>query len=119
MIKCNVKFENLEEELVELSSVFKNSLQKDILTIKQLNKDGEKFKYISKNVRDLKDAEYVIFSAFMCDDYHESETFIFVNARGSNVCTISGREMDLYDMIKDCENLVEVKHPEKGTFKNS
>jgi hypothetical protein len=109
MIKCNVKFENLEEELVDLQSVLKNSLQKEILTIKQLNKEGLKFKKASQQVCDLKDAEYVIFSAYMFDNYHESETFVFIDATGNKVCSISGREMDLYDMIKDCEKLVETK----------
>ena len=109
MIKCNVKFENLEEELHDLQPVLKNSLQKEILTIKELNKDGEKFKNISEKKCDLKNAEYVIFSSYMCKDYHESETFIFVDATGHTVCTISGREMDLYDMLKDCHKLVESK----------
>ena len=109
MIKCHIKFENLEEELVDLQDVLKNSLQKEILTIKQLDKDGEKFKYVSKNIHNLEDAEYVIFSSFMCKDYHKSETFIFIDATGKTVCTISGREMDLYDMIKDCDKLVEAK----------
>mgnify|MGYP006995565928 FL=1 len=109
MIKCNVKFENLEEELVDLQSVLKNSLQKEILTIKELNKEGQKFKKALELVGDLKDAEYVIFSTYMFDNYHESETFVFIDATGNKVCAISGREMDLYDMIKDCEKLVETK----------
>jgi hypothetical protein len=109
VIKCNVKFENLEEVLVDLQPVLKNSLQKEILTIKELNKEGEKFKKISEKKCDLKNAVYVIFSSYMCKDYHESESFIFVDATGKSVCTISGRETDLYDMIKDCHKLVESK----------
>ena len=109
MIKCNLKFQNLEEELVDLQDVLKNSLQNDVLTIKQLDKNGEKFKYVSENIRDLSDTEYVVFSSYMCQNYHKSESFIFVDKTGKTVCTISGREMDLYDMIKDCENLVEAK----------
>jgi len=109
MIKCHIKFENLEEELVDLQEVLKNSLQKEILTIKQLDKDGEKFKNASKKVPELHDAEYVIFSVYMCENYHELETFIFVDVTGKTVCKISGREMDLYDMIKNCDRLVESK----------
>ncbi len=109
MIKCHVKFENLEEELVHLQTVLKNSLQKEILTIKELNKEGEKFKGIVQKLPALQDAIYVVFSSYMCQDYHENESFIFIDATGKNVCTISGREMDLYDMIKDCEKLVESK----------
>ncbi len=107
MIKNDVKFVNLENELTELSDVLKNSLQKEVLTIKSLNKEGEKFQSIVDKFCNLDDAEYVIFSVYMCKDYHESESFIFVNTQGKQVCTISGRELDLYDMIKDCDNLVE------------
>ncbi|ADN08759.1 hypothetical protein Saut_0710 [Sulfurimonas autotrophica DSM 16294] len=46
----------------------------------------------------------------MCKDYHESETFVFIDETGNSVCTISGRELDLYDMIKNCDNLVEQKY---------
>ncbi|MBD3797307.1 MAG: hypothetical protein IE887_06130 [Campylobacterales bacterium] len=45
----------------------------------------------------------------MNECYHESEQFVLVDKKGKIVCTISGREMDLYDMIKNCENLVENK----------
>jgi hypothetical protein len=109
MIKCDEKFENLEEELVNLPDVLKNSLQKDILTIKSLAKDSKKFAYVSKNLCDLSEAEYVIFSAYMNKDYHESETFIFVDSTGRQVCSLSGRDTDLYDMIKNCNKLVETK----------
>ncbi len=107
MIKCDKKFENLEEELLNLPTVLKNSLQKDILTIKQLNKEGEKFAYVSKNLCDLSGAEYVIFSKYMNQNYHESETFIFVDSTGRQVCTLSGRDIDLYNMIKKCDKLIE------------
>ncbi|WP_457744214.1 hypothetical protein [Sulfurimonas sp.] len=107
MIKNDVKFENLEDELVDLQDVLKNSLQTEVLTIKSLNKDGEKFNSIVDKFCNLSKAEYVIFSVHMCKNYHESETFVFVDSTGKNVCTISGRELDLYDMIKNCDNLIE------------
>ncbi|MDH4945342.1 hypothetical protein [Sulfurimonas sp. C5] len=109
MIKCHLKYENLEDELTELEPVLKNSLQNEILTIKQLNKGSEKYNYVNDNVKNIENAEYVIYSTFMNENYHESEQFIFLDKTGKLVCTISGREMDLYDMIKDCENLVESK----------
>lgn len=107
MIKCDKKFENLEEEFLNLPEVLKNSLQNGILTIKQLDKEGEKFAYVSKNICDLRDAEYVIFSAYMNKDYHESETFIFIDSTGKQVASLSGRDTDLYDMIKNCDKLIE------------
>jgi hypothetical protein len=110
MIKCGDKFANLEEELVNLPDILKNSLQKEVLTIKKIDKAGEKFNSIVDKFSNLCDAEYVIFSVHMCKDYHESETFVFIDETGKNVCTVSGRELDLYDMIKNCDNLVEQKY---------
>ena len=107
MIKCGDKFVNLEEELVNLADVLKNSLQKEILTIKKIDKEGKKFKSIVDKFCNLHDADYVIFSVYMCKDYHESETFIFIDKTGKEICTVSGRELDLYDMIKNCDNLRE------------
>ncbi|MDA3907798.1 MAG: hypothetical protein PF437_01795, partial [Sulfurimonas sp.] len=66
-------------------------------------------KHIAKAVSDLESAEYVIFSKYMSKKFHESEAFIFVDATGKIVSTLSGRDIDLYDMIMDCENLVEKK----------
>jgi len=43
----------------------------------------------------------------MGKEYHELETFIFLDSSGSIVCNLSGRELDLYNMITDCDNLVE------------
>ncbi|MBN2817180.1 MAG: hypothetical protein JXQ67_10890 [Campylobacterales bacterium] len=107
MIKCHQKFENLEEELTDLKDVLKNSLQKEVLEIKQLSKESQKFQDVSKEFPQLRDAEYVIYSAFMCKDFHESESFIFIDAKGKTVCTLTGRDLDLYEMIKKCENLKE------------
>jgi len=101
-----VKFENLEEEFHELSDVLKNSLQRDILSIKKLLKSSEKFKKLSLEFPKLEEAEYVIFSEHMKGEFHESEAYIFIDAKGRDVCNISGREMDLYEMITDCENLI-------------
>ena len=104
-----IKFENLEEELVDLSDVLKNSLQSEVLSIKRLVKDCDKFKRISKAEPEIEKAEYVIFSKYMNKKFHDSEAFIFVDATGKNVCSLSGREIDLYDMIMDCKNLIEKK----------
>lgn len=109
MFKCHEKFENLEEELIDLQDTYRNSLQNEVLTIKKLDKESEKYKLISQNVCDLTGAEYVIFSKYMKKDFHDLEMFIFVDHSGKNVCTLSGRELDLYNMIKDCDNLREAK----------
>jgi len=35
------------------------------------------------------------------------KSFIFTDKKGSTVCTLSGRDLDLYEMIKKCETLRE------------
>jgi hypothetical protein len=102
-----VKFENLESEFVDLPEVFKNSLQNEVLEIKKLNKASEKFQHVSKDICNIDKAEYVIFSKFMGKEFHQNETFIFVNHTGKMICNLSGRELDLHNMISDCDNLVE------------
>lgn len=104
-----LKFENLESEFIDLPEVYKNSLQNEILEIKKINKDCEKFKNISKDIDGINNAEYVIFSKFMGKKFHELETFIFINHTGKTVCNLSGRELDLYNMIMDCDNLVQTE----------
>jgi len=107
MIKCDTKFENLDKELCDLQDILKNSIQNEVLTIKSINKEGKKFKSIVNKFDNLDQAEYVIFSSYMDKNYHESETFIFVDKTGKRVCVVSGRELDLYDMIKNCDKLIE------------
>ena len=108
-MKHHIKFANLEEELVDLPEVLKNSLQSEVLAIKKIDKSCEKFKKSSENFTDLNSAEYVIFSKFMGKEYHNLETFIFVDSTGKSICNLSGREIELYNMIKECENLIETK----------
>lgn len=104
-----VKYENIEHELTNLDDVLKKSLQDDVLEIKKLLKTCDKFKKLSKNIHNLNDAEYVIYSRYMTKDVHEFEFFIFVDKVGNNVSYASGMELELYDMIEDCNNLIETK----------
>ena len=106
-MKHHLKFANLEDELIDLSEVLKNSLQNEVLAIKKLDKNCDKFQHMSTTVCDLQKAEYVIFSKFMSKEFHHVETFVFIDVRGNIVCNLSGREIDLYNMIKDCDNLIE------------
>ena len=107
MIRKRVKFENLEEELVDLQDILKNSLQKEVLEIRKIDKSVDKFKKLSDIYCDLTSAEYVIFSKFMPKEYHDLEKFIFIDSTGNTVCNLSGSQLDLYNMIKDCDNLIE------------
>lgn len=109
MLACDKKFENLEEELVDLQDVLKNSLQKEVLDIKQLHKESRKFQDVSQKFPLLKDAEYVVYSKFMSKEFHELESFIFIDKTGHTVCTLTGRDLDLYEMLKNCEKLRETQ----------
>jgi len=106
-MKHHLKFANLEDELIDLSEVLKNSLQNEVLAIKKLDKNCDKFQHMSQTVCDLENAVYVIFSKFMSKEFHHVETFVFIDLKGNIVCNLSGREIDLYNMIKDCDNLIE------------
>lgn len=101
------KFKNLEVELVDLQTILKNSLQNDVLEIKSINHECEKFQETSENFPQMKDAAYVIYSKFMTKKFHESESFVFIDGTGKTVCTLSGRDINLYDMITTCANLIE------------
>ena len=108
-MKHHIKFENLEEELSDLSNVLRNSLQNEVLSIKKIDKNCEKFQRAVEEFYDLDLAEYVIYSKYMGKEYHNLETFIFVDSTGKDVCNLSGREIELYNMIKECDNLIESK----------
>jgi hypothetical protein len=106
-MKNYLKFANLEEELSDLHGVYKNSLQKDILVIRRIDKECEKFKNLSASFNELKLSEYVIFSKFMSKDYHDMEMFVFIDKTGNTTGNLSGRDLDLYNMITECDNLIE------------
>lgn len=109
MFQCATKFENLEEVMVDLQDVLKNSLQNAILDIKELNKESVKYNKVIQKFPDLKSAQYVIYSKYMTKEFHESEKFVFVDKIGHTVSTLTGKDLDLYDMIKKCELLKESK----------
>lgn len=100
------KYENLESELTNLPEVLKTSLQNDVLQIKRVVKECGKFKKLSEDIPELKNAEYVIYSKYMTKEMHESEYFVFIGKTGDTVCRASGKELSLYNMIEDCLNLV-------------
>lgn len=103
------KYENLESELTNLQNVLKESLQNDILQIKRLVKGSEKFKHLSDNICDLADAEYVIYSKYMTKELHDSEYYVFIDKKGNTICRASGKELSLYNMIEESDNLIENK----------
>lgn len=103
------KYENLESELTDLQDVLKRSLQNDVLQIKRLVKSCDKFKCVAHSMCNLSEAEYVIYSKYMKKELHNSESFVFIDKTGKNVCHASGLELALYDMVEECDNLIESK----------
>ena len=103
------KYENLESELTNLQDVLKGSLQNDVLQIKRLIKGSDKFKHLSDTICNLADAEYVIYSKYMTKELHDSEYYIFIDKTGNTVCRASGKELSLYNMIEESDNLIETK----------
>jgi len=51
----------------------------------------------------LGDAVYVIYSKYIKKSEHPHETFIFLDEHGKSIAHISGRELALYGIIKQCE----------------
>lgn len=105
------KYKNLENELTELQEVLKHSLQNDVLQIKSLVKNCDKFKRLLEDHSNLHKASYVIYSKYMTKEVHDSETFIFIDNVGNTVTYASGRELALYGIIETCENLIEEELP--------
>lgn len=97
------KYSNLHELLPELLPVLQESVQSDLLEIRKIDKESEKFKRANERFPVLKDAVYVIFSKFIKKCEHQHETFIFLNDQGKSIAHISGRELTLYGIIKPCE----------------
>jgi len=97
------KYSNLHELLPELLPVLQDSIQTEMLEIRKIERESEKFKLAKERFPVLKDAAYVIFSKFIKKCDHQYETFIFLDAKGKSITHISGRDLTLYGIIKPCE----------------
>lgn len=97
------KYSNLHELLPELLPVLQESVQTELLEIRKIDKESEKFRMVHERFPILDDAVYVIFSKFIKKCEHQYESFIFLDEKGKSLTHISGRDLTLHGIIKPCE----------------
>ncbi len=101
----NIKYTNIESELPNLQSILKDSLQKEVLDIKILDNNCDKYHSECQNCPLLDKAKYVVFSPYVQKEYRSYEHFVFLDHSGETLCYKSGRNFDLFGMLKPCINL--------------
>ena len=93
------KYANIEEQLPKLPKVLLNTIQSDVLEIKSVDKDCEKYLAACSKIPELKDAFYVVYSKYIQKSDHKYEQFIFLGNDGAEVCHVSGQQMELYGIL--------------------
>jgi hypothetical protein len=99
------KYDNLRDVIPKLQSVLVEAIQSEFLEIKKVDKECEKYLALCKNMPELKEAQYVIFSHHIKKNEHKNEIFVFIDAQGGIVRHVSGREMELYGLLTSCTEL--------------
>ncbi|QFR49505.1 hypothetical protein FJR48_07075 [Sulfurimonas lithotrophica] len=94
------KYAHLDIELPELPEVLLNTIQSEILEIMCVDKNCDKFKKVCLEYPVLKDAVYVVFSNYVKKSDHKYEKFIFLGEKGNELCDLSGRDFELYGLLK-------------------
>lgn len=98
------KYKDIEKELPELPEVLLNTIQSDVLEIKGIDKNCEKYLTACEKIPELKDAFFVVYSKYIDKSNHKYERFIFLGERGAEICDVSGLEIELYGLLL-CSNL--------------
>ncbi|MGB5505464.1 MAG: hypothetical protein WBM70_02135 [Sulfurovum sp.] len=101
----NIKYTNIESELPNLQSILKDSLQKEVLDIKIVDDNCDKYHSECQNCPLLDKAKYVVFSPHVQKEYRSYEHFVFLDHSGETLCYKSGRDFELFGMLKPCINL--------------
>ena len=114
----NMKYTNIESELPRLQSVLKNAIQKDVLDIKTLDDNSDKFRLECQNCPILKNAQYVVYSPHMQKQFQEYEHYVFLDKLGNTLCHKSGQDFHLYGMLKPCVNLEVFDIKDQKTYQN-
>lgn len=94
------KYERLKDRLPELPEVLLNTIQSEILEIKCVDKNCEKFKKIREEYPVLNEAVYVVYSNYIKKSDHKYEKFIFLCENGSELCDLGGRDFELYGLLQ-------------------
>ncbi|MBE0513386.1 hypothetical protein [Sulfurimonas sp.] len=98
------KYSNIKEELPKLPEVLLNTIQSDVLEIKSINKECEKYIQNCAKMPEFKEAFYVVYSKYIDRDNHQYEKFIFLGKDGEELFDVSGAEMELHGLLA-CTNL--------------
>ena len=93
------KYKDIEKKLPNLPKVLLNTIQSDVLEIKNVQKDCEKYVEACAKISDLQNAEYVVYSKYINKNDHMYEKFIFLDKLGAEVCHVSGQDMELYGLL--------------------
>jgi len=94
------KYDRLEEKLPELPEVLLNTIQSEVLELKCVKKNCEKFKKVCEDYPVLKEAFYVVYSEYVKKSDHKYEKFIFLDEKGNELCDLSGMDFELYGLLK-------------------
>ena len=98
------KYQNIEKELPNLPKVLLNTIQSDVLEIKTVQKDCDKYVKACEKIPDLEKSYYVVYSKYINKNDHKYEKFIFLDEDGAEICNVSGQDMELYGILS-CTNL--------------
>lgn len=99
------KYSNIDTALPNLTCVLKDAIQSETLEIRVIDKMCSKFLKALQNHPELQDAEFVVYSPYIRKADHPFEHFVFLDLTGSNLCHISGSEMELYGLLEPCTKL--------------
>ncbi|ABB44569.1 hypothetical protein Suden_1291 [Sulfurimonas denitrificans DSM 1251] len=93
------KYLNIKEKLPKLPEVLLNTIQSDILELKNIDKTCKKYIDLCSKISEIKDAHYVVYSKYIDKSNHKYEKFIFLGEEGEELFDVSGLEIDLYGLL--------------------
>lgn len=99
------KYTNIEKEFPRMPKVLQEAIQNEVLDIRLLDCNSDKYTHACSVYPELEQAAYVIFSPYIKRSEHRYESFVFTDRYGNIVCHINGGEMELYGLLKPCTNL--------------
>lgn len=101
----DIKYTNIESELPDLQDILKNSLQKEVLDIKSVDESSDKYHFECENCPLMADAQYVVYSPHVQKKFQKYEHYVFLDNSGKTLCHRSGKDFNLFGMLKPCINL--------------
>ncbi|WP_455756787.1 hypothetical protein [Sulfurimonas sp.] len=100
-----LKYENLKDRFPRLQNGLLNSIQSEFLEIKKIKLQCDSYENACNHYPNLKNAYCVIYSPYIDKKDHDYEMFIFIDDQGEILEHISGRDMALYGMLEQVNEL--------------